>query len=248
MLKIKYPLDNWVHVIIKKMVGQSEPSEDSASTRKEKKAQMRDTVARVAFELFMEQGYDKTTMRQIAYRAKILNGSLYNLFPSKDHIFDYIFMHTIEKRKEKCNHLLEQDMDYMTALALPYLLELHIAKEIPKVGELFHEAYSNWGTFDKIVDLDTEWISTVSGRFGVPFDENHIRQVMISVDGSFTKFVDRYLYTGDGDVQEDLRTLIIQLFTLMNLPLHSLDTLMQRYSELKDSSDTWMDLELWPSE
>ena len=223
----------------------SKPSKDSASSRKEKKELMRDDVARTAFELFMEQGYERTTMRQIAYRAKILNGSLYNLYPSKDDIFDYIFMKTVEKRHNKCMGLIDEEKDYLFALALPIALELYIGKNEPKIGELMHEAYSNWDTFNKIVDLDIGWIVHVSEKFGIPLDQGHLKQIVIAIDGGFGKIIDRYVFEHDGDFQEDLRTLMILLFTLLNLPLHSIDHLTQRFVEMFSSAETWSNMELW---
>lgn len=245
MLKIIYSRQNLYNVIIKKNGDAKKAQTDSARPRKEKKEIMRDDVARKAYELFMEQGYEKTTMRQIAYRAKILNGSLYNLFPSKDHIFDYIFMKIIDKRQTKCQRIIEGEKDYLFALALPYALELFISKDAPKVAELVHEANSNWDTFNKIVDLDIGWIVYVSDKFGVPFDQDHIKQTIISVDGSFMKFVDRYIYTDEGDAMEDLRILIIHLFTLLNLPVHGVDQLIQKFRDVLSSPDIWTDMELW---
>ena len=45
-----------------------------------------------AIELFMEQGYHATSMRQIAKRAKLALGGIYNHFKSKDEIFEAIIV------------------------------------------------------------------------------------------------------------------------------------------------------------
>ena len=226
----------------------SKPSKDSASSRKEKKELMRDDIARVAFELFMEQSYEKTTMRQIAYRAKILNGSLYNIYPSKDDIFDYIFMKTVDTRNNKCIEIVTDEKDYLFALALPFALELYIGKENTKLAELIHEAYSNWNTFNKIVDLDIGWIASVSEKFGIPLEQDRLKPMIIAIDGGFSKIIDRYIFEHEGDFQEDLRTLMILLFTLLNLPLHSIDHLTQRFVEMFSSAETWSNMELWRKE
>ena len=47
------------------------------------------------------------------------------------------------------------------------------------------------------------------------------------------------------DFQEDLRTLMILLFTLLNLPLLSIDHLTQRFVEMFSSAETWSNMELW---
>ena len=56
-----------------------------------KKGEMtRLTIEDAALELFMEQGYHATSMRQIAERAGLALGVIYNHFASKDEIFEAI--------------------------------------------------------------------------------------------------------------------------------------------------------------
>ena len=49
-------------------------------------------VENAAVELFMEQGYHATSMRQIAERAGLALGGIYNHFSSKDEIFEAIII------------------------------------------------------------------------------------------------------------------------------------------------------------
>ena len=49
-------------------------------------------VEDAAIELFMEQGYHATSMRQIADRAGLALGGIYNHFSSKDEIFEAIIV------------------------------------------------------------------------------------------------------------------------------------------------------------
>lgn len=52
---------------------------------RELKAQRtREQIIDVALDLFIEQGYDETTMEQIAERAEVGSSTLYRYFPSKD--------------------------------------------------------------------------------------------------------------------------------------------------------------------
>jgi len=49
-------------------------------------------IEEAAFELFMEQGYHATSMRQIADQAKLALGGIYNHFSSKEEIFAAILI------------------------------------------------------------------------------------------------------------------------------------------------------------
>jgi len=52
----------------------------------------RDRVIQAAYQLFIERGYHGTSMRQIAERAKIALGSIYNHFASKEDILTAVMI------------------------------------------------------------------------------------------------------------------------------------------------------------
>jgi AcrR family transcriptional regulator len=81
--------------------------------------QTRQSILNAAGSLFIEQGFHGTSMRQIAARAGITAGSIYNHFESKEQIFDHI--------------LLEQH---------PYRRIIPILEDIPakSVEEFTHQA------------------------------------------------------------------------------------------------------------
>lgn len=56
-------------------------------------------VEDAAIELFMEQGYHATSMRQIAERANLALGGIYNHFSSKEEIFEAIIVDKHPYRK-----------------------------------------------------------------------------------------------------------------------------------------------------
>lgn len=52
--------------------------------REVKAARTKRQIVDVAYQLFLDQGYDETTMEQIAERAEVGSSTLYRYFPSKD--------------------------------------------------------------------------------------------------------------------------------------------------------------------
>lgn len=58
-----------------------------AGLRERRQKETRADILRVSRDLFLEKGYEATTMEQIAEKADVSAGTLYNYFPSKDEIF-----------------------------------------------------------------------------------------------------------------------------------------------------------------
>ena len=52
----------------------------------------RAAIVEAAHELFVQQGYHGTSMRQIATKAGLALGGLYNHFPSKEEVFKEVFL------------------------------------------------------------------------------------------------------------------------------------------------------------
>jgi AcrR family transcriptional regulator len=64
----------------------SEPIVARPGLRERKKQQTRDTIARVALELFAERGYDQTTLAEIADAADVSTRTIFAYFQSKEDI------------------------------------------------------------------------------------------------------------------------------------------------------------------
>lgn len=57
-----------------------------AGLREEKKAETRESLLKIARKTFLERGFSETTIAQIAKKAKVAVGTVYNYFPSKSQL------------------------------------------------------------------------------------------------------------------------------------------------------------------
>jgi AcrR family transcriptional regulator len=90
----------------------SEPTAARPGLRERKKQQTRDTIARVALELFAERGYDQTTLAEIADAADVSTRTIFAYFQSKEDILfcdEPAFL-------EQLKHALEQRPSGVTTI------------------------------------------------------------------------------------------------------------------------------------
>ena len=99
-----------------------------AGTRASQKAAIRSRIVKAALDLFQSKGFDATTTRMIAKRAKLAEGTIFNYFETKEdlalHFFELEVDHAIaavrenpKLRKapleEKLFALVEAQLDYL---------------------------------------------------------------------------------------------------------------------------------------
>ena len=74
-----------------------EISSPSPGLRERKKQKTRDTIVKVALELFAERGYQETTIAEIADAAEVSPRTIFAYFPSKEDILFYDMPEMLER-------------------------------------------------------------------------------------------------------------------------------------------------------
>lgn len=105
-------------------------------TRAERTEELRQSIIDASMELFVEQGYDKTTTRQILQRVGILNGSLYNIYRSKDEIFADIVLRALTESLAMMDDILGPDASFRDRLCYLACMEVYASSRSQRIAEL----------------------------------------------------------------------------------------------------------------
>jgi AcrR family transcriptional regulator len=73
-------------------------------------AMMKDTIFEAATEVLGEQGVSGTTMDRVAAAAKVAKSSLYDYFPSKEELLDFVFGRVIVPLLELVDEIVEVNL------------------------------------------------------------------------------------------------------------------------------------------
>ncbi|MGC5325717.1 TetR/AcrR family transcriptional regulator [Brevibacillus sp. SYSU BS000544] len=97
-----------------------------------RKAETRERIYQIAISLFLEKGYDETTVDEIVSKADIAKGTFFNYFPAKEQILD----HLGQQRIVMMEQLLTTELrDCQNAVEKINRLYLVLAKENEKEKE-----------------------------------------------------------------------------------------------------------------
>ena len=79
--------------------------------RQREREQRRQQILRSARDIILEQGYDQTSMQEIADHAELSKGTLYLYFDNKDALFLAINKFVLEEIRDKFREVMKHDRD-----------------------------------------------------------------------------------------------------------------------------------------
>ena len=115
--------------------------EAATERRQEIRPEPRQEILRAAARLFQQQGYDATSMNDVAAALKLSKGGLYHHFQSKDEILFHIMSHAMEITEERVVKVARRIEDVEERLRT--LIRLHIqvvlSPEDREITVMLHE-------------------------------------------------------------------------------------------------------------
>ncbi|HBX23111.1 MAG TPA: TetR/AcrR family transcriptional regulator [Desulfotomaculum sp.] len=96
----------------------------SLNRRERKKERTRKAIIGTALTLFARQGFDSTSMEQIAQEADIAKATLYNYFPNKEAIISGYMRETVRENETEINRIICEKPDTRSRLTA-FLTQMH---------------------------------------------------------------------------------------------------------------------------
>jgi len=84
--------------------------------RERKKKAIRDAIFKTAQKLFIDKGFENTSVEDITKRVDIAQSTFFNYFPRKEDLLAEIFKRKIPFLKRKCQEILELDVPIKTKI------------------------------------------------------------------------------------------------------------------------------------
>ncbi|MBU1169796.1 MAG: TetR/AcrR family transcriptional regulator [Proteobacteria bacterium] len=111
--------------------------------RDKHKMAVKSRVLEVAKQLFIAQGYSKTTIKEITQKAEITTGSLYHFFKDKEDILLHMTQEVFDLAATMSDDILGQDNDPWLRLSLEIALQFNLILSHGPIGELYLLSYES---------------------------------------------------------------------------------------------------------
>ncbi|MFX1242738.1 MAG: TetR/AcrR family transcriptional regulator [Promethearchaeota archaeon] len=107
--------------------------------REREKEQRREDIIEAAEKLFLSQGFENTTMKQIANEAQYSKGTLYNYYDSKDDLYIAIGIHAYSLIINYTKQLIEKEGPGIKQLMAVGYAYYKFSKDYPNYASIFHD-------------------------------------------------------------------------------------------------------------
>ncbi|MBP7737708.1 MAG: TetR/AcrR family transcriptional regulator [Spirochaetes bacterium] len=203
--------------------------------REEKSNLLRNRIIEVSRDLFIQQGYSATTMRQILGKTGLTTGSLYNFFENKENILKQIAAIYLEDTNTKIKSFLK-DYDPILHYILIIYYQLKASDISPQLTDIWHNAYSLWAIAEMICRNSAVRNKEFFGRFNKDLTDEDWYARSLAINGVLHNIILEQLNKGKVPLLERLRLVMLIAATLFNLPPERIEPSIAKAVRIMDKN------------
>ena len=200
-------------------------TKNGSQRRERKKKAIRDAIFKTAQKLFIDKGFENTSVEDITEQVDIAQSTFFNYFPRKEDLLAEIFNRKLPYLKGKCQEILESDIPIKTKINEIFSTTARIAakhENITRAMLIKNFTTLNNQQYDGIFFEDFRNSLSLILKQGQA--EDHIRKDIAAIklanmlEGIFTLFVIDCL------IKKTHRLSSRELYTRLNICLEGMTT------------------------
>lgn len=142
--------------------------------------------------LFLEKGFDKTTIKDIEVVTGLKAGSIYNLFENKSDILRessiLLYSNIIDESRKK----LDSHSKPLCSAAYPFVLELYAAANSPIIASLMNDGRANEDILKNLTELRTDMVREYLAKNEIRLETATINTGLIGLSGAMVNYISSY--------------------------------------------------------
>lgn len=179
-----------------------------------------------AKELFIQQGYKKTTIRQIVEKSGVLIGSIYYFFKNKEEIFQSLVLDIFDA----CDELVDEHFGKIESPGFRYAfmcaVELQAVEMNERVNEIYYEGYSSNAILDKLASHAAKRSQILFQTYNPNFTYEDYYVRTLAIKGVMRNYIaNRYL-------KQDI-PFKVRINTFLDMSLHAFNIEQKEIEEIK---------------
>lgn len=191
-------------------------------------------ILETAKQLFITQGYEKTTIRQIINLANVTTGSLYHFYKNKEDILLSIVDGHFNAITQKSNSLSHDYKEPLLGFSLSAFIIFTVIDEHKTLGELFLAAYNSSVVSGHIVEVASNMTEEWFGAYNPSFSHLEYYHRSIIIRGMYQSLICNHLCNNDIPLLDTIYLLIRtvnQIFNVSHDKIENIITLSKQIME-----------------
>ncbi len=195
--------------------------------RKAHEANIREKILKTARRLLIEQGYEKTTIRQIIKECDIQIGTVYHFFKNKEEIFSYIAQALFDRVVNKAREGLDPN-DSCLIFANEISLHLNIIFRDVKSRELYLVAYNSVHIAEQMQEKTMKRNRELFSKYCPDFSEEDYLVRASFINGSLQALAIRTYTSQEMDYPSIIKKTIRLMLMGFNVPVYVIDRTIEK--------------------
>ncbi len=186
--------------------------------REIKSQQVRDNILDVSRQLFIQQGYTATTIREILSEAGITTGTLYHFFQDKEDILMQLAADHLDDVSTLIQSLLPDNPDPAVFYTLELSLLFTVITKHEMVADLYLNMYRSWRVADMICHNHGKRNRQLFEKFKKGMNDEWWYMRSLAITGIIQNCIAEQVNNKKISVEEYLQVVLSAAFGYFNIP------------------------------
>jgi len=188
---------------------------------------VRNKIIKISRRLFLEQGYENTTVRQVLKKAGLSTGSLYHFFKNKEEILLFSLKDALLEISILTDSIAVKYKEPMLRYALGIAIGISEIFRHKRLFNFYHAVYKNETAENFMISLKVARMKNLLNDLNLHFTDNEIHARVLAIHGATRALMLATINKQLSANLDDIYSLIIRIaLSEFNIPRQKIDAII----------------------
>ena len=189
---------------------------------------MQNRIVKISRRLFLEQGYENTTVRQILKKAGLTTGSLYHFFKNKEEILLFGLQDALLEISSLTDSMAIEHKEPLLRYALDVALGTSEILKHKHLFNFYNAVYKNESVENLVITLKITKMKSLLHDLNLHFTDNDIHSRILAIHGATRALMIAKINKQLSASLEDIYSLIIRIaLTEFDIPKKKIEKIVR---------------------
>lgn len=201
--------------------------------RKNNSDTARNNIIKISRKLFLEQGYENTTVRQVLKKARLSTGSLYHFFKNKEELLLFSLKDALLEISSLTDSIAAKHQEPLLRYALGVALGISEIFKYKHLFNFYNAIYKIESAENFMISLKVSRMKNLLKELNLHFSDTEIHSRMLAIHGATRALMLAKINNKLSANLEDIYSLIIKIaLSEFNIPRNKIDNVIRLTTQI----------------